>query len=389
VVGVIDNLPRLLIEFGGAVLLLAVAARLAGRVGMSPIPVYLLVGLAVGEWGSSSLEVSRPSLSTGAEVGVVLLLLVLGLQFTAEELRTGLRTGLPVGAVDAVLNWTPGFLMGLALGWAVPTAVLFGGITYVSSSGIISKLLGDLGRLSNRETPVVLTILVMEDLAMTVFLPVTATLVAGVALTGGAALAMVGSFAAVGLALYAALFQGQRISRLLAHRSDEVLLLTVIGLTFVIAGLAEQVKVSAAIGAFLVGVLIADPVADRASQLVAPLRDLFAAVFFFMFGLQIRVADLRPVLLPAAALALIGVVTKVATGWWAARRAGIGPRGRRRAGLTLVSRGEFSIVMAEIGIVAGVESQLGALAAAYVLILAVVGPLIARIDPPARPAVAV
>lgn len=144
--------------------------------------------------------------------------------------------------------------------------------------------------------------------------------------------------------------------------------------------------VSAAVGAFLVGIAVADPVSERASTLVGPLRDLFAALFFFLFGLQIDVGDLVPVLVPAALLAAVTAAGKVFTGSWAARRAGIAARGRRRAGTALIARGEFSIVIAELGVAAGVERQLGPLAAAYVLMLAVAGPLAARAaDRPAGP----
>lgn len=381
----IEHLSRVLTEFGVVILALALLARVSHRFGISPIPLYLLAGLAVGEQGLVTLDVSRDFVATGAEVGVVLLLLALGLQFTAEELRVGLRTGLPAGAFDAAMNFTPGFAAGLVLGWGVATAFLLGGITYISSSGIISKLLGDLGRLANRETPVVLTILVIEDLAMTVFLPIAAALAAGSALTGGRVLTIAASFTAVAVALFLALRRGRHISRVVAHRSDEVLLLSIIGLSFVIAGIAEHVGVSAAVGAFLVGIAVADPVAARAANLVGPLRDLFAAVFFFLFGLQVNAADLVPVLFPAIALAAITAATKILTGWWAARRAGIARSGRLRAGTALVARGEFSIVIAEIGIAAGVQARLGPLAAAYVPVLAVAGPLVARISPRRAP----
>lgn len=376
-----ENLARMLIELGAVVLVLALLARMSHRLGLSPIPLYLLAGLAIGEQHVVTFEVTRDFVDTGAEIGVVLLLLTLGLQFTADELRSGLRSGIPIGSLDIVLNFTPGFIAGLILGWGPATAVLLGGVTYISSSGIISKLLSDFDRLSNRETPVILTILVIEDLAMTVFLPVTAVLVAGQALTAGRAVTVVASFAAVALALFLALRHGHHVSRVVASRSDEVLLLSLIGLTFIVAGMAQHVGVSAAVGAFLVGIAVSNPVAERAASLVGPLRDLFAATFFFLFGLQINVDDIVPVLIPAVVLAVVTAATKIATGWWAARRVGVARRGRLRSGTALIARGEFSIVIAEVGIAAGVEARFGPLAAAYVLILAVIGPLVARLNP--------
>ncbi len=376
-----DHLAVVLIELGLVVLALALLARLAHRFGLSPIPLYLLAGLAVGQEGIIKLDVSRDFVDTGAEIGVMLLLLALGLQFTAAELRTGLRTGWPSGLVDGALNFTPGLLAGLVLGWSPGASLLLGGVTYISSSGIISKLLGDLGRLANRETPVILTILVIEDLVMAVYLPIAAIVAAGQMLTVGSAAAAGGAFLAAAAALYFALRHGRHVSKVVTSSSDEVVLLSVIGLTLFVAGVAQYVGVSAAVGAFLIGIAVAGPVADRAAVLVGPLRDLFAAIFFFLFGLQVDPSGLGSVLVPALALAVLTGGTKLATGYWAARRAGIARSGRIRAGTALIARGEFSIIIAELGLASGIEPQLGQLAAAYVLILAVAGPLITRLSP--------
>jgi CPA2 family monovalent cation:H+ antiporter-2 len=139
---------------------------------------------------------------------------------------------------------------------------------------------------------------------------------------------------------------------------------------------AQRLQVSAAVGAFLVGIALSGPAATQAHRLIGPLRDLFAALFFLFFGLQIDPATLPPVLVPALGLAALTVLTKSLTGWWAARRAGVDRAGRWRAGAELVARGEFSIVIAGLG--AGLEPELGPLAAAYVLLLAVAGPILAR-----------
>ena len=118
--------------------------------------------------------------------------------------------------------------------------------------------------------------------------------------------------------------------------SDEVLLLTVFGFTLLVAGLAQQAQESAGVGAFLVGLALSGPVATRATQLTGPLRDLFAATFFFFFfGLQIDAGDLPAVMPIAAVLAVLTAGTKIATGWRAARRGGVSRRGRVRAGLAL------------------------------------------------------
>jgi monovalent cation:H+ antiporter-2, CPA2 family len=138
------------------------------------------------------------------------------------------------------------------------------------------------------------------------------------------------------------------------------------------------------VGAFLVGIALSGRAAEAAHDLLTPLRDLFAATFFVFFGLQTNPRSIPPVALAATALAVVTAATKVGTGWWAARRAGIGPRGRWRAGTALVARGEFSIVIAGLAVAAGREPSLGPLATAYVLILAVLGPVLARASEPLR-----
>ena len=172
------------IEIGAVVLALAVLSRLAGRIGITAVPLYLIAGLVVGEGGVVTLDVSEEFISLAAEIGVLLLLLALGLEYNEAELRTGLRTGLVPGLTDMMLNATPGVALGLLLGWTPLAAVLLGGVCWVSSSGIISKVLSDLGRLGFRETPTVLNMLVIEDLAMAVYLPVVAALIAGGTVAG-------------------------------------------------------------------------------------------------------------------------------------------------------------------------------------------------------------
>ena len=152
------------------------------------------------------------------------------------------------------------------------------------------------------------------------------------------------------------------------------------------AGFAAALQVSAAVGAFLLGIAVSGSTAQNAARLLEPLRDLFAAVFFVVFGLNTDPAAIPPVLGWAVVLAVATTLTKVATGWWAAARQGIGRLGRARAGAALVARGEFSIVIAGLAVATGdVPGELAALATVYVLIMAVLGPIAARVvEPVAR-----
>ncbi len=371
-----------LIELGGVFFALGLLGRLAQRIGMSPIPLYLLGGVAFGDGGLVNLDGIHEFSTIASEVGVVLLLLLLGLEYSASELVGGMKRSWLAGILDVVLNAAPGVAVALILGWGPVGAVVLGGVTYISSSGIIAKVLGDLGRLGNRETPVVLSILVFEDLVMALYLPILTAILAGVSFLGG--LTAVGiSLAVISVVLLVALRWGRYVSALVDSPDREVFLLKVLGLALLVAGFASALQVSAAVGAFLLGIAISGSTAHNATRLLEPLRDLFAAVFFVAFGLNTDPTAIPPVLGWAVVLAVTTTLTKLATGWWAARRQGIGKLGRARAGAALVARGEFSIVIAGLAVASGaVDPRLAALATAYVLLMAVLGPIMARVVEP-------
>jgi monovalent cation:H+ antiporter-2, CPA2 family len=374
-----------LIELGAVFFVLGLLGRLAGRIGLSPIPLYLLGGLAFGSGGLIPLGGIEDFTTLASEVGVILLLLLLGLEYSAAELVTGLRRSWLAGLLDIVLNAAPGVAVALILGWGPVGALVMAGVTYISSSGIVAKVLSDLGRIGNRETPVVLSILVFEDLVMAVYLPILTAVLVGVSLLGG--LSAVGvSVGVLAVVLLIALRYGRYVSMIVDSPDREVFLLKVLGLALLVAGFASAMQVSAAVGAFLLGIAISGSTAENATKLLEPLRDLFAAVFFVVFGLNTDPASIPPVLGWAIVLAVATSATKIATGWWAARRQGIRRLGRARAGAALVARGEFSIVIAGLAVsYAAVPAELAALATAYVLLMAVIGPIAARVvEPVAR-----
>lgn len=367
----------LLIEVGAVLLGLSLLSRLADRIGISAIPFYLLAGLAFGVGGFVPLEAGNDFFTFGSELGVILLLVMLGLEYSPTELISSLKRSRRAGILDALLNAVPGAACALILGWGPVAAVALAGITWVSSSGVIAKVLRDLRRLGNRETPTILSILVIEDLAMAFYLPVLSALVIGTGVLVGAT-ALVIAVLVVAVIFYLALRHGRVISGLFAANHSESLLLGVLGLTMLVAGVAQEVNVSAAVGAFLVGIALSGRVAHNAQQLLAPLRDLFAAIFFVFFGLSTEPGSIPPVLLPAAILAVVTIATKTFTGYRAAAAAGIGLPGRWRTGFALTPRGEFSIVIAGLAAGSGIEPRLAPLATAYVLLTVIAGPILAR-----------
>ncbi len=374
--GTAPDYSLLFIQLGSVAVGLAVLARLARRWGLSAISLFLLAGLAFGNGGIAPLNLTKGFIQLGAEVGVLLLLFMLGLEYSGDQLTHSLRKGLSGAGIDLLLNFPPGFIAGILLGWSLLPSFLLGGVTLISSSGIIARVLSELDRMNSPETPTVLSILVLEDLMMAVYLPLVAVLIAG----GGSTKILV----SVGIActtvlvvLFVATRFGNSLSSFISHQSDEVVLLTVFGTVLLVAGIAQHLHVSSAIGAFLVGIAVSGPISEQSHRLLAPLRDLFAATFFFFFGLEIDPRSLLPVLLTAVALAVVTTLSKILTGYWASRRGNLDRRSRIRAGLTLVARGEFSIVIAGLG--AGIEPRLGSLAAAYVLLMAIFGPVLARV----------
>lgn len=371
-----------LIQLGAVFFGLGVLGRIAARVGLSPIPLYLLGGLVFGTGGLVELHAVDEFIHLASEIGVILLLLLLGLEYTAGELVTGMRKSWTAGLLDLVLNATPGVIVALMLGLGPTGAIAMAGVTYISSSGIVAKVLNDLGRLGNRETPVVLSILVFEDLAMAVYLPVLTAVLAGVGFVAG--MTTVGiALVAVTVVLVVALRYGKYVSAIVASEDREIFLLKLLGSALLVAGVASAVQVSAAVGAFLLGIAISDSTAHDATKILEPLRDLFAAMFFVLFGLSTDPRTIPPVLGWAVLLAVVTTATKIATGWWAAKRAGASQLGRARAGTALVARGEFSIVIAGLAVAAGaVPDGFAALATTYVLLMAIIGPIAARIVEP-------
>ncbi|BCB80485.1 hypothetical protein Pflav_068950 [Phytohabitans flavus] len=218
------NTTVLLIELGALLFGLGLLGRLSRRIGLSPIPLYLLAGLAFGHGGLIPLSASEEFIAVGAEIGVILLLVMLGLEYSARELIGNLRTNAPAGLLDGVLNAVPGLAFGLLLGWGWVAALVLAGITWVSSSGVIAKVLADLGRLGNRETPVMLSILVIEDLAMALYLPLLTAVLAGTGLIGGAKALSI-AVGTVVVVLLVALRYGHAISSFISARDPEALLL--------------------------------------------------------------------------------------------------------------------------------------------------------------------
>ena len=373
-----EEISTIFLEFGLLIFGLGIIARLARRWEISAVPFYLLAGLLFGEGGLSVVDSSDALVPTLAELGVILLLLLLGLEYSGDELVQTAQRQSRSGVVDLIANSIPGALVGFAFGWGIPGALALAGVTYISSSGIVAQVIRDLRWRRNPETKPVVSVLVLEDLVMAPYLPILAVVLTGTGLLTG--LISVSVALIVVAVVIIITLKGDTSFKRLFNASEPVgLLLIVFGAAVAAAGLAGLVQFSPAVAAFLVGLLLTGELAEVARRRLDPLRELLAAIFFVYFGLSTDISNLPAVLLPAAGLALLTIGTKFVTGWFAAATVEGGTISRLRAGALLSARGEFSVIIAGLVAVSGIlPPTFQAFVAAYVLITAFAAPFLAR-----------
>lgn len=369
-----------LVALGGAFLAAGLLARLGSRVGLPTIPFFMAAGILFGPNTPGIVLVETPAdLELFAAVGLIMLLFHLGLEFSLGDLISGGPRLVGAGAIYLLLNVGGGFLFGLALGWGTAEALVIAGAVGISSSAIVTKILIDLERLANPETRLILGITVVQDIFLALYLALLQP-VLGDASGLGDSLLLVGRAFVFLLCLFAIARYGARlVGRLLGSGDDEELLTVVfVGLAVMVAGFAEEIGVSAAIGAFMVGLILAETrQAELIERLVLPLRDAFAAVFFFVFGLSIDPGTLGPVGAPVAIAAALTLGLNLVAGVLCSALNGFGRRQASNVAFTILGRGEFSLILASLGAAAGLDSRIGPFVALYVLVLALGGPILA------------
>lgn len=364
-------------ELGSVLIGLGIAAYIATRIRISVVPIFLIAGLFFGTGGIADLEFSDTFLDLGAQWGAILLLLLLGLEYSAEELFDSVKKRKSPGLVDLIANFLPGAAFGFILGWGFIGALTLGGITYVSSSGIASQLIKDSRLASNESTKRAVSILIIEDLFLAPYLPVLTALLASLgAFTGLISVSI--ALAIIGVALLIGA-KGIHIPHAPMIMGDtSTVLLTVFGSALLASGLATYFGFSGAVAAFLVGLLLTGDVAIVARVRLAPLRDLFSAIFFLFFGLSTDPADIPKVLLPALLLTVLGVASKWATAWWAVRDLDE-PNAVSRAAALLIPRGEFSMVIAGLAATSIFAVELQALTLTYVILTTLFASILTRL----------
>ncbi|RNB83753.1 cation:proton antiporter [Brevibacillus nitrificans] len=379
-------MEHIVFEVGLALALIALAGFLSVKLKFSIVPFYILVGMVVGphapDIGLFDLRFiqSAPLIEFMGRVGVLFLLFYLGLEFSVGRLIKAGRSIAVGGTIYIVINFTLGLLFGWVAGFPLKEILIIAGITTISSSAIVAKVLVDLKRTANRETEMILGIIMFED----IFLAVYISIVSGLVLSGATSLMGVLSSALIALGyMLLLIIVGRKLvpflNRALNIKSNEVFMITVFAALFLIAGFSETIHVAEAIGALLVGLILAETQhMKRIEHMILPFRDFFGAMFFFSFGLTIDPLSLGGAVWLSIGAVIVTIIGNVAAGMLAGKSAGLNAKASTNIGLTIVSRGEFSIIMANLGKAGALMEILQPFAALYVLILAILGPLLTK-----------
>lgn len=377
---------HLVLEIGLALTLVAAAALLSNWLRFSIVPFLILTGMVVGPHAPKIGPLDFRFIESAGliefmgRVGVLFLLFYLGLEFSVSRLIKAGRSIAVGGSIYIGINFTAGLIYAFAIGLPFKEVLVVAGITTISSSAIVAKVLFDLRRTANQETELILGIIMFED----VFLAIYLSLVSGIVLSGATSVGGVVFSGAIALAFILGLIILGRLAtpwlnKLLRISSNEVFVLVIFAGLFLLAGLGETIHVAEAIGALLLGLVLAETEhSERIEHLVIPFRDFFGAIFFFGFGLTIDPFALGGAVWLALGAVVLTIIGNVGAGILAGKTAGLSPSGSLNIGLTIVSRGEFSIILANLAKAGNLLPIVQPFAALYVLILAIVGPVLTK-----------
>lgn len=341
------------------------------RLRLPPVFGYLVAGVVIGPTDYFPLVADVETVQTLSELGVILLMFSLGLGFTIRKIGRLASTAGLIAAVEIGLCMSLGYVVGQALGWTRMESLFAAAIVAISSTMIIAKVFED-QEIEGPLADTVYGVLVMEDLVAILFLAILSALALG---AGSAAETVAGTLPRLVLFLAVVTFVGlyaiPRAFRWIVRlRRDETTLVASIGLCFTLALVAHLAGFSVALGAFLAGSFVAEGgVAKQVEPLVRPVRDMFAAVFFVAVGMSIEpgaIVEYWPAVLALTAAVLIGKTVGVTSG---AFLAGLGTRNAIRAGLSMGQIGEFSFIIAGLGVASGAAGGFLAPVAVFVSVL--------------------
>jgi CPA2 family monovalent cation:H+ antiporter-2 len=375
----VDHIGQDLLVLGVLFVIAYVFGRLGKLIGLPAIPIYMLVGLlASPNTHFFPLDFEAADVELVATFGLIFLLFNLGLEFDQDEFFGNAKALLISGGSRIVINMGVGIGFGLWVGWGGREALVIAGMTAVSSSAIITKLLIELRRLANRETPTILGIAVVEDIFIAVYLAIVTVVISGETDVWAVVLKLGVSFLFLIVMFTIARWGGRFVSRLVGTRDDELFTILFFGLAVAFGGIGELIGVSDAIGAFLIGLVLgATRYRARIEQFALPMRDVFGAFFFLNFGLALNVNDFGGVVVPVVVGVVLTLVVNTLGGQLIAWLNRLTPAEGFNVSGMLQNRGEFVLILATLATAAGLDPRLTPFAGLYVLIMAIVGPVLA------------
>jgi CPA2 family monovalent cation:H+ antiporter-2 len=358
----------------GLLFVLAYAfGQLGKRVGLPAIPIYMLIGLLA----SPSVDWFPLDFASG-DIGLILLLFNLGLEFDQDEFFGNAGKLIVSGGSYVLINMGVGFAFGFALGWGTREALIIAGMTATSSSAIVTKLLIELNRLANDETPMILGVTVVEDIFIAVYLAIVSVVLSGETEPWAVVGQLAVSFAFLVVMFTVARKGGAFLSRFLRTRDVELFTVLFFGLAILFGGIGEVLGVTDAIGAFLIGLVLgATRVRNRIEQIAIPLRDVFGAFFFLNFGLALDSGAFPTVVIPVLVAVVMTVTLNLIAGQFVAWLNGHGAQAGINTAFILQNRGEFALILATLSLSAGLDERIQPFAGLYVLVMAIMGPLLA------------
>lgn len=366
-----------LVVLGAALLLAGLFARFGRRLGLPTIPFFIVAGIIFGPNTPGVVVLDDPeAIHLLATLGLVLLLFHLGIEFSINDLLSGGRRLLWAGGSYIALNFGVGLVLGWALDWGTREIFVIAGMIGTSSTAIVTKLILDLRRVSNPETGMILGIIVVEDVFIAFYLALLQPIFGEQESTHQIIQSIAIAFVFL-LGLFALARWGARLVRpILAAGDAELTIVVTVGFGVFVAGFAHIAGASDAVGALLAGMVVAGTgLGPRVEPLLVPLRDTFAAIFFFWFGLTIAPSAMSAIA-PAVAIAVVVTFAfNVISGVVASRIYGYGRTAAANTALMLVSRGEFELILASLAVAAGLDSRIAPFAALYVLVLSILSPL--------------
>ncbi|MDH6179970.1 CPA2 family monovalent cation:H+ antiporter-2 [Microbacteriaceae bacterium SG_E_30_P1] len=373
------HLGEELLVLGILFLIAYVLGRLGKLVGLPAIPVYMVVGLLASPYtGWFPLSFDAHNVELIAVFGLILLLFNLGLEFDQEEFFGNAGKLLISGGSYILVNIGVGFVFGFMVGWGTREALIIAGMTATSSSAIVTKLLIELGRLPNKETPTILGVTVVEDIFIAIYLAIVGVVLSGQTEVWPVVLQLGVAFLFLVVMFSIARWGGRFVSKLFKTKDDELFTILFFGLAVAFGGIGELLGVTDAIGAFLIGLVLgATRYRARIEQIALPLRDVFGAFFFLNFGLALNVAEFGQVLVPVAAAVAMTIVLNVLAGQFVAWLNGLGPQAGINTTVILQNRGEFALILATLSLSAGLDPRLVPFAGLYVLSMSIIGPVLA------------